>query len=74
MNDSLTSIIEQSLGKMPELGVWQKRFMKTMFRSLLMLRGRVNFSNLARHSDLNEKTFRRGFNKDTQLYSTFIQS
>ncbi len=64
MNDGLIRIIEQSLGKMPELGIWQKRFMKTMFESLLMLRGRVNFSNLARHSKLNEKTFRRGFNKD----------
>jgi len=63
-HDGLRVIIEQTLMKMPELGVWQQRFMQTMFISLLMLRGRVNFSNLARHSELNEKTYRRGFKKD----------
>jgi len=63
-NDGLRIIIEQTLGKIPELGIWQKRFMQILFLSLLTLRGRVNFSNLARHSELNEKTYRRGFEKD----------
>lgn len=63
-NDGLITIIEQVLARMSGLGVWQKRFMKILFISLLTLRGRVNFSNLARHSELNEKTYRRGFEKD----------
>jgi len=63
-NDGLVIIIEQALAKMSNLGLWQKNFMKILFISLLSLRGRVNFSNLARHSQLNEKTYRRGFEKD----------
>ena len=49
---------------MPELGVWQKRFVTTLFSTVLLLRGRMNFSSLARHSPLNEKTYRRGFRRE----------
>ena len=48
---------------MPEVGVWQKRFMLVLFQTFLLLRGKVNFSQLAQHSELNEKTFRRGFRR-----------
>lgn len=49
---------------MPELGEWQKRFLSVLFRTVLLLRGRVNFSNLASHSAFAEKTYRRGFRRD----------
>lgn len=48
---------------MPELGEWQKRFLLILFHTVLLLRGKVNFSNLARHSALNEKTYRRNFRR-----------
>ena len=49
---------------MPELGEWQKRFLVTLFNTVLLLRGKVNFSQLGKHSELNEKTFRRWFRRD----------
>jgi hypothetical protein len=63
-NDGLTGIIEEALAKMPELGEWQKRFLTVLFSTLLLLKGQVNFSSLARHSDLSERTYRRGFRRE----------
>ena len=37
-----------------------------------MLRGRLNFSSLARHNKLNEKTFCRGLNKDFDFETTRV--
>lgn len=62
-NDGLTGIIEEALAKMPELGEWQKRFLITLFNTLLLLKGKVNFSSLASHSELGERTYRRGFRR-----------
>ena len=46
------------------VGVWQKRFITTLFSTVLLIRGRMNFSSLARHSFLNEKSYRRGFRRE----------
>lgn len=43
---------------------WQKRFLTILFATLFALRGRVNFTNMARYSRLHEHTFRRHFEKD----------
>ena len=48
---------------MPELGEWQRRFLHSLFRTVLLLQGKVNFSQLGKHSELNEKTYRRGFRR-----------
>lgn len=49
---------------MPELGEWQKRFLIILSNTLLLLKGKVNFSSLARHSELSERTYRRGFRRE----------
>ena len=49
---------------MPAVGEWQKRFLVILFSTVLLLKGRLNFSNLARYSDLDEKTYRRNFRRD----------
>ena len=36
---------------------WQRRFMGELFKAVFSLRGRVNFTNLARFSRLHEQTF-----------------
>lgn len=59
--DGLTEIIEVALAKMPEVGTWQRRFMVVLLNTVLLLRGKLNFKNLARHSELDEKTYRRWF-------------
>lgn len=48
------------------VGFWQRRFLQTLFEAVLALRGRVNFTNLARFSPLHEQTFRRHFQKAFQ--------
>ena len=45
---------------------WQRRFMGELFKAVFSVRGRVNFTNLARFSRLHEQTFRRHFKKAFQ--------
>ncbi|NBC19034.1 MAG: hypothetical protein GVY18_17165, partial [Bacteroidetes bacterium] len=45
------------------VGSWQRAFMLELFRTVIALRGRVNFTNMARYSRLCEQTFRRHFAK-----------
>lgn len=63
-NDGLKRIIEESFRGMSEIGEYQKQFLGILFSTVLLLRGKFNFSNLARHSELSEKTYRRGFRRD----------
>jgi hypothetical protein len=46
-----------------QVGFWQRRFLQELFRAVFSLRGRLNFTNLARFSFLHEQTFRRHFRK-----------
>lgn len=45
------------------LPAWQRQFLAELFQVLLRMRGRVNFTNMARYSDYCEQTFRRHFQK-----------
>ena len=46
-----------------QVGFWQRRFLEELFRAVFSLRGRANFTNLARFSFFHEQTFRRHFRK-----------
>ncbi|WP_231947938.1 hypothetical protein [Phormidesmis priestleyi] len=41
----------------------QVTFLVTLFSTILVVCGKVNFTNLSRYSELNEKTYRRHFEK-----------
>jgi hypothetical protein len=41
----------------------QKKFVMTLFLTILLMRGKVNFRNMSRYSELNEKTYSRQFRK-----------
>jgi len=45
------------------VGAWQRRCLQELMRTLFAMRGRVNFTNLARYSTFCEQTFRRHFRK-----------
>ena len=45
---------------------WQRRFMGELFKAVFSLRGRANFTNMARFSRFHEQTFRRHFKKAFQ--------
>jgi hypothetical protein len=62
--DGLRRIIEQAMTQMVNVSEWQKRFMLSLFGTVVLIQGKINFANLSRHSELNEKTYRRWFGKD----------
>ncbi len=41
----------------------QRKFLLTLFTTILVVRGKINFRNLSRYSDLSEKTYSRQFAK-----------
>ena len=49
-----------------QVDAWQRRFLRELLEAVFSLRGRVNFTNLARFSPLHEQTFRRHFKKAFQ--------
>jgi len=68
-DDGLEVIIEQALMGMPEVGKWQREFIKVLFATILLIQGKINFSSLGNHGVLNIKTFRRGFQRDFDFES-----
>ena len=53
-------VIVQSL--LTKVGIFpQVTFLVTLFSTMLVVCGKVNFTNLSRYSELNEKTYRRHF-------------
>lgn len=49
------------LNKMSGVAKPQKKFLVTLFLTILLMRGKVNFRNLSRYSNLSEKTYSRQF-------------
>lgn len=54
-------IVHDILQQMPGLGQPQRKFLATLFVTILVLRGRVNFRNLSRYCDYSERTIARQF-------------
>jgi DDE superfamily endonuclease len=57
------TIVNDILKHMPELSQPQRKFLATLFVTILGLRGRVNFRNLSRYCDSSERTIARQFRK-----------
>src|SRR6266446_1827487 len=57
----LMTIVNDILKQMPGLGQPQRKFLATLFVTILVLRGRVNFRNLSRYCDYSERTIARQF-------------
>ena len=55
------TIVHEILQQMPGLGQPQRKFLVTLFVTILVLRGRVNFRNLSRYCDYAERTIARQF-------------
>jgi hypothetical protein len=55
------TIVNDLLNQMPGLGQPQRKFLATLFVTILVLRGRVNFRNLSRYCDYSERTIARQF-------------
>ena len=57
------TIVNDILKQMPGLGQPQRKFLATLFVTILVLRGRVNFRHLSRYCDYAERTIARQFRK-----------
>jgi len=55
------TMVHDLLTQMPGLGQPQRKFLATLFVTILVLRGRVNFRNLSRYCDYSERTIARQF-------------
>ena len=58
------NIVESILQQMSGVSQAQKKFMVTLFSTILLVYGKVNFTNLGRYSSVNKKTYRRQFFKN----------
>ena len=59
----MQAIVQTVLQKMGTLSQPQRKVMTTLLMTILVLCGKVNFTNLSRYSPLSEKTYRRFFAK-----------
>ncbi|MGK5090531.1 transposase [Deltaproteobacteria bacterium TL4] len=56
-------LLERSLSKMSNVSKPQRKFLITLFSTIMMLRGRMNFRNMSRYSELSEISYLRNFRK-----------
>ncbi len=61
MEGKMEEFVSSILNKMSGVAKPQKKFLVTLFLTILLMRGKVNFRNLSRYSDLSEKTYSRQF-------------
>jgi IS4 transposase len=59
----LMTVVTQILDRLSGVAKPQRKFLVTLFTTMLVTRTRLNFLNLSRHSAVSEKTFRRHFQK-----------
>ena len=64
----MQAIVQTVLQKMGTLSQPQLKVMTTLLMTILVLCGKVNFTNLSRYSPLSEKTYRRFFAKVFNFY------
>src|SRR5215216_4064072 len=57
----LMTMVKNILRQMPGLGQPQRKFLATLFVTILVLCGRVTFRNLSRYCDYSERTIARQF-------------
>jgi hypothetical protein len=55
------TLVNDVLKPMPGLGLPQRKFLATLFVTILVLRGRANFRNLSRYCEDSERTIARQF-------------
>lgn len=66
------TVVAQILDRLSNISKPQRKFLLTLFMTMLVTRGRRTFLNLSRHSSVDEKTYRRHFRK-TFSFAAFNQ-
>ena len=71
------TIVTGTLNQLPGLAKPQRKFLAALLATLLALRGRVNYRNLARYGDYCERTYARQFQRPfpwLEYHAKVIQS
>lgn len=55
------TVVTNTLNQLPGIAKPQRKFIAALLATILALRGRVNFRNLARYGDYSERTYSRQF-------------
>jgi hypothetical protein len=55
--NSISDIIPKAASKI------QQRFLSILFSTILVMCGKVNFTNLSRYSEMSERSYRRQFSR-----------
>ncbi len=63
------TVVAQILDRLGGVAKPQRKFFLTLIATMLITRGRINFLNLSRHSQLSEKTYRRQFRQEFDFLS-----
>ena len=58
------TVVTQILKQMSAITKPQEKFLNTLFATILVVRGRVNYLNLSRYADYSERSLRRHFQKE----------
>lgn len=58
------TVVTQILKQMSAIAKPQEKFLNTLFATILVVRGRVNYLNLSRYADYSERSLRRHFQKE----------
>ena len=69
----MQATVQTDLQKMGTLSQPQLKVMTTLLMTILVLCGKVNFTNLSRYSPLSEKTYRR-FLPRFSIFAALIKS
>ncbi len=71
------TIVTATLNQLPTLAKPQRKFLAALIATILALRGRVNYRNLARYGDYTERTYARQFQQSfpwLEYHAKVIQS
>ena len=60
---SIQGTLETIFARFEDLAKPERKFLTELFEIIPCIRGRLNFTNMARYSNYNEVTFRRHFSK-----------
>jgi len=63
VNTEVNTITSAILENMPEVNKWQADFIKKNIELQYQVRGRHNFSNMSRYTEMNEGTFHNNYSK-----------
>ncbi len=68
--------LKRILSYMSNISKTRQKFLLILFPTIMLLRGRVNFRNMGRYSNMNEKSFSRNFRKpfDFALFNHLLIS